>query len=298
MGALPNLLPGGRPVEESAARIDMAAAWNVETLPSNPGRSTNEIIEALANGTLRGAVIGGLELADLPNAQQAKAALEVADFVVSLEVRQSDVTELADVVLPVAPPSERAGAFWNWEGRVRPFGRALETSADTDHRVLSMLAGALGTPIALETIEAVRNDIDQLGNWDGQRLAAPTESNAAPVAVGSGQAILATWHQLIDAGALQIAERYLAGTAKTPVARISQATAAANGLSASDHLTVSTQTGTITLPVAVTEMADHVVWLPLKSHGSLVYSTLGAQAGEIVSLTPAQTVASSEGNEA
>lgn len=298
MGALPNLLPGGRPVAENAARVDMAAAWNVDSLPAELGRSTSEIIEALANGNVRGVVLGGLELADLPNAQQARTALEVADFVVSLEVRESDVTELADVVLPVAPPSERAGAFWNWEGRVRPFGQALETTADPDHRVLTMLADAMETPIALGTIEAVRNDIDQLGSWDGERVAAPTHTPVDPREVGTGQAILASWHQLVDAGALQIAERYLAGTAKAPVARVSVTTANAHGVTDGDLIEVRTETGSITLPVAITPMSDRVVWLPLKSHDSLVYTTLGAQAGDVVTLHSALNVASSEGNEA
>ena len=37
-GCLPNLLPGGRPVADAAARVDVAAAWGVETLPEAPGR--------------------------------------------------------------------------------------------------------------------------------------------------------------------------------------------------------------------------------------------------------------------
>ena len=39
-GALPNLLPGGRPVADAAARAEVAAAWGVEPLPDarRPGR--------------------------------------------------------------------------------------------------------------------------------------------------------------------------------------------------------------------------------------------------------------------
>ena len=45
---------------------------------------------------------------------------------VSLELRPSEVTEHADVVLPVAAVAEKAGTFLNWEGRVRLFEAALK----------------------------------------------------------------------------------------------------------------------------------------------------------------------------
>lgn len=46
-GAIGNLLPGGRPVTDAAARVDIAALWNTDSLPSEVGRSTSEIIEAV-----------------------------------------------------------------------------------------------------------------------------------------------------------------------------------------------------------------------------------------------------------
>lgn len=283
MGALPNVLPGGRPVEDAAARVDIATAWGVDSLPSAPGRDLNAIVRDLTSGELNSVVVGGLELSDLPNPQAAAAALAGA-FVVSLEVRESDVTEFADVVLPVAPPVERAGAFWNWEGRVRPFGRAIESSAGTDHRMLALLADTMGHRLGTETIESVRKDIDQLGQWTGTRVSVPTAQAQVQVDAAPGTARLATWHQLIDNGALQIAERFLAGTAKAPVARISATTAQSLGLAEGDLLEVSTEQGAIDLPVAITKIADNVVWLPMKSVGSHVHRDLNALPGDIVTL--------------
>ena len=62
----------------------------------------------------------------------------------SLELRESAVTERADVVFPVAPVVEKGGAFMNWEGRIRPFEAALQTNATPDRRVLQFLADELG----------------------------------------------------------------------------------------------------------------------------------------------------------
>lgn len=287
-GALPTLLPGGRPVADAAARVDVAAAWDVEHLPAEPGRDTSAILAAAADGTLGGLLVGGVEPRDLPDPAAARAALAAAGFVVSLEVRASEVTALADVVLPVAPPVEKPGTFVSWEGRVRPFPQALTSTAMADHRVLDALADELGVTLGLRTVAEVHADADALtGEWDGARVPAPDARTAEPPAVAPGHAVLATWHQLLDAGRLQDGEPFLAGTAKRPVARLSAATAAAAGVADGAPVTVATDAGEITLPAVVTEMADHVVWLPTASAGSQVRDALRALPGDLVRVAPA-----------
>ncbi|WP_426311021.1 NADH-quinone oxidoreductase subunit G [Cellulosimicrobium sp. E-16] len=298
-GTLPNLLPGGRPVADAAARVDVATVWGVAAtddqptgLPATAGRDVGEMLDALSVGQLVGVLVGGLELDDLPDPAHARRALEAADVVVSLEVRRSAVTELADVVLPVAPPVEREGAFVSWEGRVRPFPAALASTAMTDHRVLDALADAAGVGLGLGTVDAVRAELDQLvgdGAWDGERAAAPDAETTEPPAVAPGTAVLASWRLLLDDARGQDGERYLAGTAKRPVARLSAATAAAADVFDGDVVRVSTDRGAITLPVVVTDMVDHVVWLPLRSPASSVHATLGAVPGDVVRLETVST---------
>lgn len=286
VGALPSLLPGGRPVADAAARVDVAAVWGVDHLPQQPGRPTAKILKAARKGALGALVVGGVDVRDLPDPAKARAALAAVPFLVSLEVRRSEVTELADVVLPVAPPVERAGTFLTWEGRPRPFPQALTSTAMADHRVLDQLADALGADLGLRTVAQVHAEIDQLGPWDGARVEAPALEAAEPPSVAPGDAVLATWHQLLDAGRLQDGEAFLAGTAKRPVARVSAATAAGAGVADGGLLAVSTDAGTIQLPVLVTDMPDHVVWLPTASPGSLVRETLHAGPGTRVRLAP------------
>ncbi|MEV0892282.1 NADH-quinone oxidoreductase subunit G [Promicromonospora sp. NPDC050262] len=290
-GLLPDLLPGGRPVADASARAEVAQAWGAE-LPATPGRDTAGILAALASGALGGAVVGGVELADLPDPAAARAALDATQarggFVVSLEVRASEVTERADVVLPVAPPVERAGSYWNWEGRVRSFGAALESSALPDHRVLHVLAQQLGVDLqAGSPAEAHLAIALTQGAWEGEQVTLESDVLAAPPTVGPGQAVLATWRLQLDAGSGQDGEQFLAGTAKRPVARMSAVTASGFGVSDGETVIVSTPRGSVRVPAAVTDrMVDGVVWLPLASAGCRVHETLGASAGDLVSVSP------------
>ncbi|MBL8932538.1 MAG: NADH-quinone oxidoreductase subunit G [Kineosporiaceae bacterium] len=283
-GAMPNLLPGGRPVNDPTARVDLAAAWDVPGLPSAVGRDASGIVAAAARGELAGLLVGGVDPRDLPRPDLARKALDTVGFLVSLEVRSSEVTQRADVVLPVAPITQKAGTFVNWEGRWRPFERALPGAALSDFRVLDMLADAMDTPLGLRSVEQVRGEFGAIEAWDGLHAPSPVVHPAAPPAPAAGTAALATWPMLLDAGRLQDGEAHLAGTAHRAVARMSAATAAENGLGDGDDVTVSTDAGWVTVPVVVTEMPDRVVWLPTNSPGCTVRADLGVDAGAVVSI--------------
>jgi NADH-quinone oxidoreductase subunit G len=90
--------------------------------------------------------------------------------------------------------------------------------------------------------------------------------------------LLATWHQLLDSGRMQDGEPALAGTARPVVARMSAATAAEAGVADGDKVTVATDRGSVTVPVEVVPMADHVVWLPAAG--------LPADAGNTAAIAP------------
>ena len=110
---------------------------------------------AAAAGELGGLVIGGVDPVDLPDPALARQAVANAGFVVSLEVRESEVTRAADVVFPVAPVTDRAGTFVNWEGRVRQFGKVLHNpSSLPDLRVLAGITEELGLLARLAHLRA------------------------------------------------------------------------------------------------------------------------------------------------
>ncbi|QFG69403.1 NADH-quinone oxidoreductase subunit G [Ornithinimicrobium pratense] len=293
VGALPGLLPGGRLVTDDTGRAAVAGRWGLDAsdLPVGSGRDTTAILRAAADGELAALVVGGVEIDDLPDPQLARRALTRA-FVVSLEVRESEVHEFADVILPVAPQQEKAGSYATWEGRLRPFEQAIDSTAVSDHVVLHRLADAMGVRLGTEALGVVQRELTGLEQHSGSRALSPQVSPAGPAAPAEGEAVLATWHHLLDAGRLQDGEPFLAGTAPRPVARISAGTAGLLGVADDDLLTVSTARGAITLPVVITPMHDGVVWVPTNSRGSAVRPTLGVDAGAVVQISPASTQAS------
>ncbi|TMR10775.1 NADH-quinone oxidoreductase subunit G [Nonomuraea turkmeniaca] len=281
-GALPNLLPIGRPVDDETARAEVARAWNVSSLPASPGRDTADILVAARDGDIDALVVAGVDPYDLADPAAALDALEHTPFIVSLEIRASAVTDRADVVLPVAAVQEKAGTFVNWEGRGRSFEAPLKVPGlQSDLAVIGNLADRMDVHLGLPDVKSARRELSTLGAWRGSRVSAPHALTRTQEVPETGQALLATWHLLLDDGRLQDGEPYLAGTARTAEALVSESTAAELGVADGDKLVVG---GNVTLPVRVADLPDRVVWVPANSGGCSVTRDLRAVAGDIVTI--------------
>ena len=294
-GALPNLLPGGRRVGASSVATEMARIWGTSSLPAAAGRSTSEILAATTTGDIDALLIGGVDPADLPDPAAALRAIEAADFVVSLELRVSAVTDRADVVFPVAAVAEKPGTFVNWEGRGGSFETALPVpTVRADLHVLAALADEMDVHLGLPDLASARRELTTLttspapNGQVGDDAPVGRIGQQQPEHPGPGRALLATWHNLLDAGRMQDGEPNLAGTARAPIARLSAATAAELGIADAELVTVATGRGSITVPLEITDMPDRVVWLPTNSAGSAIRRQLAAGHGSLVSVRSAE----------
>ncbi len=285
MGCLPSLLPGGRPVSDAAARVDVAAAWGVGSLPSAAGRDTVAQLAAARSGDLAALVVAGVEPADLDDPAGALAALESVGFLVSIEPRLSEVAKRADVVFPAATLEVQSGTFHNWEHRPRPVGRVNTEAANqmTDLRILAALADALGADLGFRTPAAALTELVELAGWDGARATDPQVAPAPAAATGS--LVLAAHRQLIDDSRHNDGATQLLATARPALARVSVATAATYGLSG-DSVTLSGPAGTASYDLVVDpSMVDGAVWLPARTPGRSVAATLGVTSGGSVGIT-------------
>jgi NADH-quinone oxidoreductase subunit G len=272
-GCLPNLLPGGRPVADAAARVDAATTWGIDTLPDREGRDGDAIVAALVAGDLGGLVVGGVDPDDTADPAAFRAALEAARFVVALDLRETEVTLAADVVFPVAAVTDKAGLFVNWEGRPRAFEAVLTNPhALPDARVLAGIAEELGRPLGFRSTADARRLMTEMGPWDGERATLPE----APTVTSSredGTLALATWKLMLDNGSMQDGEKYLRATARTPVSRVSPEAYAALGA----MVTLTGDRGSVTLPTEpCADLAADTVWVPANSTGNGVLADLAS----------------------
>ena len=209
---------------------------------------------------------------------------------VALEVRESEVTRAADVVFPVAPVTDRAGTFVNWEGRVRQFGKVLHNPASLpDLRVLAGIAEELDGCAGprLPHPEQVWQEMTEVGPWDGERRrrCRPRRvrpgRHARPTDAGL---VLASWKQLLDDGRMQDGDEAMRRTARKPVLVVGADTLDAHGLTVGDLVTLSGPRGSVDLPVALGDLAEGTVWAPATSPGLPVRSLVGP-AGSPVTLS-------------
>jgi NADH-quinone oxidoreductase subunit G len=270
-GCLPGLLPAGRAADDIKARIELAAMWHMP-IPDSVGLDAQAMLRAAAEGELVALVVGGVEVADLPDPDLADRALERA-FTVSLEQRTSDVTRHADVVLPVALLEEQEGTFISWTGQMRHVGLVdrQAVSPMPDVRVLDALAAAMGKDIVMRNPVQVRDAYAELADWRGTvapRPLAPAGTAAGPRLVLDNDAIevtLAGWRTLLDDSRCLDGADALRSAAPRAVMRMSPVTAAKVGLYPGATATLTSGDHTWTGPVDVVAMVDDVVWIPLRS---------------------------------
>lgn len=257
--------PGAlKAVSELAAKSGAKLAWiprragdrgalDAGLLPID-GRDIGQILSE-AGGAVKGLLIGGVSDTDVDG--DLIGAVKSASFTVSLETRHSAVTEYADVVLPVAVVTEKAGTFRNWEGRDRSFKAVIPTAGMmSDADVLSEIAREFDT------------ELQPTDYWSGAKTAS-VSGNPEKANVGNGQAVLSTWKHLLDIGTLQEGEPYLAATSRVAVIRVSPATARNLNLVDGGLATVECCGKRASAPVIETAgMVDGVVWIPTNSEGA------------------------------
>jgi NADH-quinone oxidoreductase subunit G len=253
-------------------------------------RDADQIIAGVRAGDVRALVVGGVDPDDTSDPDAFRAALDAADFVVSLELRESEVTRVADVVFPVAAVTERAGTFVTWEGRRRPFPKVFDLPATySDAQIIGQIASRImaaepGAPARPGDLAGKHPRRAAAPSSPARRSAAPA---SAPRSAGSTDSTaaafrLATWKLMIDNGRMQIGDKAYAATARPAVALLSPTNVRLLG----ETVTLTGDRGSITLPAEAADVADDVVWVPSNSVGRGVLADL-ASPGSRVEVTSA-----------
>ena len=158
LGLAPGLLPGRVGLDEG--RIRFANAW--PTMPVAPGRDSVGSLRAAAAGEVDVLVLLGADvLADLPDRDLARRAIEGAGTVVAVDLFATPTVQAADVVLPAAGPTEVDGTFTNLEGRVSVVTRKVTSPGTSrpDWMIAVELADRLGADLGFDGVDAIWQEL-------------------------------------------------------------------------------------------------------------------------------------------
>ncbi|MCH9038841.1 MAG: molybdopterin-dependent oxidoreductase [Chloroflexi bacterium] len=165
VGCSPDYLPGYRPVNDDQRRGRFETAWGV-TLPAEPGLSVNDITEAVREGSIKALHLIG----NSPNYTNGELGdlLEAAkglDFLVVQDEFPSELTELADVVLPSMAFANKQGTYTNLERRVQLLRPTVGAKGDeeADWRILCQIARRMGAQgFDFESPEEILDEFNNL----------------------------------------------------------------------------------------------------------------------------------------
>jgi len=135
VGGLANLLSAHRDMANPAHRAEVAALWNVPSVPDKPGKTAVEMFQAAADGEIRALWIACTNPAQsMPDQATVRRALERAEFVVVQEAFSTTATcAFADLLLPATTWGEKEGTVTNSERRISRVRPAVPAPGEARH---------------------------------------------------------------------------------------------------------------------------------------------------------------------
>ncbi len=261
------------------AANSVGAQW-VNALPGQGGLNAGQMLTQ----PMKALLLLGVEPAfDAADPAAARAALQGAGLVVSMSPFKDANTEFADVLLPVAPFSETAGAFVNAEGRVQSFHGVVRPLGETRPawKVLRVLGNLLGLPgFEQASAEEVRaealGDVSALAARLDNHSAAVWSAAPAPIAL---ERIADVPIYSADALARRAPSLQATADAKAPIIGLPSALWKQLGLKAGDSVRVSQGAASALLPAREdATLAANAVRI---AAGHASTATLGAMFGAI-----------------
>jgi len=138
-------LPGYQGYAEASAKF--AKVWGVSSLPEG-GMNALEILSAIEAGTVKALYLAGTNpLVTFADSQRWKKALEKVEFLVVQDILASELTEMADVVLPAAAFSEKSGTYISCDHRAGMLAKSIKPAGESrsDKQIFAeLLSGVHG----------------------------------------------------------------------------------------------------------------------------------------------------------
>ncbi|MBI4697687.1 MAG: molybdopterin-dependent oxidoreductase [Nitrospirae bacterium] len=297
MGCVPDMLPGGRPLDIGDFKHKFESAWK-GSIPEDSGLTLLEMIEGMNNKNIKALYIMGENPAfNLPNGSHIKDALKSLDFLVVQDIFLTETAELADVVLPALGWAEKEGTYTNLERRVQLLKKAMHSSTVMeDWKILADVSSMMGYDMDYASSEKIMEEIakvsplyrdltykeissgDCLWPYHGEPLRG--ELHKVPITAGltrdyKADLYLSPEKPLFHSGTLSRRSAALRKICPEPALKISAPHAGKLGLKEGDRVEVSTAQGSINVSISIDDsIKDNRVLLGNNFEGRGVYNLL------------------------
>lgn len=149
LGGLSHLLPAQRQIENEAHRREVESYWGIPEGSIHPkrGLSAVEIFKAIDEGRIKALWVAATNpLVSMPNLPMIRRAVEKLELLIVQDCFETETSQLADYVLPVAQWIERECTMTNSERMVTRSRKLVDAPADArpDWWVFANVAKAMG----------------------------------------------------------------------------------------------------------------------------------------------------------
>jgi len=299
MGFAPNLLPGGVDLAEGRSRF--GDAWG--HIPLLPGLDATGILQsAVAGGIDCLILLGSDPLADFPDRELARNALQSIPTTIVVDLFANESAAFADVILPAAAHVEVAGSHTNIEGRVTAIRQKTTPpgTARSDWMTAAELAFQLDADLGLESVDDIAAEIVSVSDRHAGLDITTDDRDGVLVPVADAP-LACTWtapdhlelapavgHRLVidrtmfDQGTVVTNSAAISHLGGESSARLGPDDATELGLSTGTMVRVASDRGSIKVPVTVDPNVPSGVVAIAANHA-------GANANELVDISQAFT---------
>jgi len=245
----------GATVLPALRRGNVVGALQAGLAPSSPQHDSTATLTAAAGGSIEVLVLLGSDpLADFPDRELAIAGLNGAGRVVSITGHMNASSVAADVVLPAAVMSEKAGSTTNLEGRISSVSKKVNTPgvARADWMIAVELADRLGSNLGVDSVEEISAQLASAGAGVGTVWSVPFEVTSSETSVspkGGYDIDLVVSRVMYDGGVATASSPSLAGLAQGRAVAVNPDVLEQLGVSTGDMIRLVSERGSVELPV-------------------------------------------------
>ena len=133
--------------------------------PDREGKKTPDLINDMFEGKVKALINMGEDIAHIhPNQNKIKNALKELEFLMVLELFDTEITKEADIIFGVKSAYEKEGVYINAERRLHLSSPLVESNLPDDWEVLVAVANEFGSNFSYNSPKEIWNEVREVAN--------------------------------------------------------------------------------------------------------------------------------------